>query len=503
MDPTQLATLAQSAVAVLAPLIAAGALAKIGEHTIDETGRALTRVLDLLRRRFAGRPKAEAALVYFADRDAPAEANDTKNQQRMIDAIVTTFAADPLAIAELQAAVVALQALVPLPASTHTQTINNSQVGVAIAGDNRAPITSTATFGALITTPAAPAAPPPSVGGTPHASVPALRAALPTSLSVDGIHFTAGHALLIGVGSYDDATLSVPMTSADAVQLEAILTDPQRAGYPARQVRRLRDHETTAEQIVAALSTFAAQLPADRSATALVFFAGHGIQRGAEYALLARDHVRATTTGTIGAPAFHAAIGQIRARAKRLVVLLNCCHAGGAAAGTLDAAGTSGPGDSPPHDFYAPLAVGGGQIVIAAARPHQQASARSSADARLTSFGAQLVAGLRGAAPGGGAAIGVFDLFAYLSARVPGDAAGAVGAWLVQEPLLYAAEVDAGFALALRPADSSTLSGGAGSAATVAELAQVEIQLASYADPRQAPAALYDARQRLLQRLGA
>lgn len=54
MDTAQLTALAREAVTALAPLIAAGALARIGEETTDATKGLLTRALDLLRQRFAG-----------------------------------------------------------------------------------------------------------------------------------------------------------------------------------------------------------------------------------------------------------------------------------------------------------------------------------------------------------------------------------------------------------------------------------------------------------------
>lgn len=362
---------------------------------------------------------------------------------------------------------------------------------MAVAGTNTGPITSSATFGPFSPTPVVAPAPPP------------IRPALPATLSADGVHFTAGHALLIGVGSYAGAGLSAPGTAADAAALEHLLTDPQCAGFPPAQVRRLSAQQATCAGILAALDAFAAQLPNDASATALIFFAGHGIQRPEGFALLGYDYTGgAIPAGAITAAAFHASVAAIRARARRVLVLLNCCHSGGAGAAVLGEAEDGATlGAAPPRAFYAPLAVGGGQVVVSSSRPQQLSGARSSADPQHTTFGAQLIAGLRGQAPGAAAGISVFELFAFLSAAVPKDAAtiSYKGAPLVQEPLLFAAEVDTDFAVALRPGGAQAVLSAVDDA--VAALAWVEIQLAGYAREADAPLQLLQERAALLRQL--
>ncbi|MFV9507498.1 MAG: caspase family protein [Oscillochloridaceae bacterium umkhey_bin13] len=298
---------------------------------------------------------------------------------------------------------------------------------------------------------------PPATSAAPR---PRLRITDPT-LSADGVHFTAGHALIIGVGQYRDPDLrSFATTANDARALGALLRDPQLAAYPINQVQVLVDTEATRAAILAALDAFAERV---HGGTALIFFAGHGEMVGDRYVLLPydTDSARLGETG-IDAAVFHQRITQIRNRAKRLIVLLNCCHAGGVGDAVLGTSAATLSGAAPPPAFYEPLAVGSGQVVIASSRPTQKSGAVSQEQPQHTPFGAQLLAALRGAALGDGPALGVFELFAALRERVPADASH-ISYWgnpLRQEPLFYASQLDDNLAVALRPGwQGGTLSG--------------------------------------------
>jgi hypothetical protein len=194
------------------------------------------------------------------------------------------------------------------------------------------------------------------------------RESPPPALSADGSHFTFGHALLIGVSVYQTAYLNVPggTTAQDARALAHLLRDPQRAAYPEEQVRVLLDAAATRARILAELDALAQRLAGAPGSTALIFFAGHGTPCGASYALLPHDanpvHLAATA---VTAELFHRAVAQVRAQARRLVVLLNCCHAGGVGDAVLDA-GDVLSGAAPPPEFYRPLAARTGPVVVSA-----------------------------------------------------------------------------------------------------------------------------------------
>ncbi len=148
MDPTQLPDLARLLVAGIAPLIAGGALAKIGENATDTATQTLGRAWGMLQRRFQGQRKAESALTILED-----EADRPESQERVAQQIVALFQSDPAAIAELRAIVEELRRMQPQPLPpqrSHTQTISgNAQVGTAVVGDVHGPITVTQQSGGI------------------------------------------------------------------------------------------------------------------------------------------------------------------------------------------------------------------------------------------------------------------------------------------------------------------------------------------------------------------
>jgi hypothetical protein len=204
---------------------------------------------------------------------------------------------------------------------------DNAQIGVAMSGDVGGDLTlgpvdmSRKIFSGSGTRPAA---------SHEQAAPAPTDAPLPATLSSDGVHFSFGHALLIGVGAYTDPQLNAPSTAADATRLAGLLHDPAAAAYPAEQVQLLRNAQASRAQIIAALDAFAERLRQAPQPTVLLFFAGHGVQHGEQYFLLPHDgdHRRPAATG-IDAATFTAKAAAIAQHSQKLLVLLNCCHAGG------------------------------------------------------------------------------------------------------------------------------------------------------------------------------
>ncbi|MBX0331505.1 hypothetical protein K2Z83_28020, partial [Oscillochloris sp. ZM17-4] len=173
----------------IAPLIAGGALAKIGEDTTDTAIELLGRVWDALGRRFRGHDEAEAAMTLFK-----AKPQDEARRQIIEAQVIERFEADPAAAAELIALARSIAALSPQPAPQrqHNQTISgNANVGTALAGDLHGNLTigsldMSRSKGVPRTAPAPAAAPP--------AAAPRQRVD-DSTLSADGVHFSFGHAL--------------------------------------------------------------------------------------------------------------------------------------------------------------------------------------------------------------------------------------------------------------------------------------------------------------------
>lgn len=282
------------------------------------------------------------------------------------------------------------------------------------------------------------------------AEAPALSTALAQPSQAP--RFTQGHALLIGVGSYPKLQHSVDTTANEARALGALLTDPAVAAYPAEQVRVLHDAAATRANVLKALDALAHQLHDAPKPTVLLFFAGHGKRYGDGYLLLPADYDPADKAGTaIDAVTFRQKVDAIARHAQKVLIVLNCCYAGGLGDGVLDLATSA---EAPPQSFYAPLAEGRGRVIISSARPSERAGAESSADPRYTVFGAHLIDGLRGAAAGASEHVMLFDLVEHLQRQVPADARAitdpATSGPLEQHPELYARPVE-NFALTLRP----------------------------------------------------
>lgn len=117
--------------------------------------------------------------------------------------------------------------------------------------------------------------------------------------------FSHGYALLIGVGE---------------------------CAYPEAHLRILRNAETTRQAILDGLDWLAERSAADPEATAVVYYSGHGwLEEGSGcYYVIPHDVTPFDPPGSaLAAEAFTAALREVRAQ--RLLVFLDCCHAGGMA----------------------------------------------------------------------------------------------------------------------------------------------------------------------------
>lgn len=170
--------------------------------------------------------------------------------------------------------------------------------------------------------------------------------------------FTQGHACIVGVGA------DLPNTVKDAQGIAEILQDPERCAYAPDQVQLLTAEQATRADILAALDKLAATT--DAEATVLVYFSGHGYQvaspMGEAYYLMPHgyDQKKLYQTAISGAE-FTAKLRTIPA--KKLVILLDCCHAGGLS--DFEDLGLEAAKAPLPPEAKAFLAEGSGRVVIA------------------------------------------------------------------------------------------------------------------------------------------
>lgn len=176
-----------------------------------------------------------------------------------------------------------------------------------------------------------------------------------------GETFRHGHALIIGVGA------DLPATVDDAVGLADILRDAGRCAYPSGHVDLLTGEGATVDGLRSAFKKLIDST--DHESTVIVYFSGHGFQvvsapQKVHYLLpYGYDLDRLEQTAINGAEF----AGFLRAiPAQKLLVLLDCCHAGGVGEATVPGAQMV---KSPlPPEAQSLLAAGRGKVLVASSR---------------------------------------------------------------------------------------------------------------------------------------
>lgn len=133
--------------------------------------------------------------------------------------------------------------------------------------------------------------------------------------------FDRGYAVIIGVGG------DLPVTVDDAQAIADLLRDPERCGYPGRNVRLLTQQEARRDKVLEAFEWLVATTtPED---TAIVYYSGHGIETPDYYLLPFGFDLGDLSRTAISSGEFTQFLHAIRTQ--KLLVLLDCCHAGGQA----------------------------------------------------------------------------------------------------------------------------------------------------------------------------
>jgi len=226
--------------------------------------------------------------------------------------------------------------------------------------------------------------------------------------------FLSGYALLIGVGA------DLPVTVKDATALRDVLINPNRAAYPLEQVKLLTETTANRQQILAAFDQIIEQVNQTPDATAVIYYSGHGgyIQSTNEYFLVPYGYNpnQRNETAITGLD-FTQKIEAIKAQ--RLIVLLDCCHAGGVPA-LKDPSYTFIKSPVPP-DLLNVLSSGSGRVVVASSRENEY----SYTGDPYSAFTSCLIEALQGKASvkqDGYARI--LDILSYLFDQVPQRASG-------------------------------------------------------------------------------
>ncbi|MGL4554066.1 MAG: caspase family protein, partial [Gemmataceae bacterium] len=242
--------------------------------------------------------------------------------------------------------------------------------------------------------------------------------------------FSHGHALLIGVGTTQYSPWSLPVTVKDVKAVRAVLADPTLCGYPddADHLRLLHDDAATRQAALDGLAWLKGRAAAEPDATAVVYFSGHGWLDAAtgRYYLISHDAEPHDIQGSaLSADDLTAAIREVKAR--RLLVVIDSCHAQGMAtskdaakplklpAGLARAAATEGKG------LLEALKQGEGRAVFTSSRGSQVSWVR--ADGALSVYTYHLLEAFQGAAARPGETeVRLSGLMGHLSRAVPASA---------------------------------------------------------------------------------
>lgn len=254
--------------------------------------------------------------------------------------------------------------------------------------------------------------------------------------------FDHGYALLIGVNAHSVREWALPDVEKDVTALGEVLRHPERCAYPAANVRTLTGTAATHEGILDGLRWIRQRLQTDRDATAVIYYTGHGWRDDprtpAEYYLIPYDTTTDVQSSALRATEFAAEIDTIQPQ--RLLVILDCCHAGGMdvkEVGLLPRGYVSAVtppallmGDdasvrfTPGAKGLEALAQGRGRAVLSASTGEQRSFIRK--DRRMSIFTYHLIEALTGhAQPQEGAReVLVSDVISYVTRKVPESAQG-------------------------------------------------------------------------------
>lgn len=221
-------------------------------------------------------------------------------------------------------------------------------------------------------------------------------------------------ALIIGVGA------DLPCTIQDANGIAKYLTDPQRCGFEQSHVTVLTEKTADAKAVLKALDDLASD--AVPESTVIVYFSGHGYIREdestgqASYWLMPFGYDLTKLKATaISGYAFSQKLAAIQA--KRLLLVLDCCHAGGVSDDQTKSVGATFTKAAMPPEVIEQFQKGTGRFILASCKDTE----KSLTGEPYSLFTRALIAALCGV----GAAkqdgfVRVLDLYGHTRQVVPG-----------------------------------------------------------------------------------
>ena len=230
------------------------------------------------------------------------------------------------------------------------------------------------------------------------------------------------HALIVGIADYHQIKKLPETVLKDAREVYNTLIDPAISAYPKNQVQLLLNEKATLDEIRGALVKL--ETYSGTNSVVFIYISSHGgrIETGpdaGEYVLpvdaqlrLSGAAVELAADTAISGDEFTHAVRAIKAR--KLVVVFDCCHSGGIGQPKDVAAPVFKSGL--PDSYYQELASGRGRVILSSSRNSEESWILPGAENSL--FTQHLLAGLRGGVTSNDGIIRIFDLFEYLQPRV-------------------------------------------------------------------------------------
>lgn len=151
--------------------------------------------------------------------------------------------------------------------------------------------------------------------------------------------FAHGYALFVGVGNTYYPSWSLPVTVKDAQALVSIFTDANLCAYPNNEqhIRFLHDTDATRQAIIDGVNWLREKAAADSEANIVAYYSGHGwldTSTGLYYLIPHDVKPHNVPESALAAQTFTDALRAVQAR--RLLVVIDSCHAEGMAAAKDD-----------------------------------------------------------------------------------------------------------------------------------------------------------------------
>ncbi|VAW32642.1 hypothetical protein MNBD_CHLOROFLEXI01-2453 [hydrothermal vent metagenome] len=150
--------------------------------------------------------------------------------------------------------------------------------------------------------------------------------------------FEHGYAVIVGVDKNNISRLALPSVAKDVQAVHDVLIHPERCAYKPDNVKLLMGEDASNKNILDALYWLQDKVKADAEATAVIYYSGHGMVDNAtdQYYLIPYDirSLSRVRADAIKADELTAEISSIKA--KRLLAILDCCHASGMGVKNVD-----------------------------------------------------------------------------------------------------------------------------------------------------------------------